>query len=275
MAALNQGGDLVGVQLLVLNKSLGKRVQDVDVCGKDGLGAFVAVVHEPLHFFINCNGRDFAVVLVLGDLTPKENLFFLYPKGKRTHTVTHAPLTDHLAGQFSCPFDIVAGTCGRVLENQLFRRSAAHVDVKIVDQVFPRIGVFFLHRKLLGNTQGHPAGNNRHLVNGISARKKLGHQRVAGLVVRGDFLFFVTDDHAAALGAHHDLVLGAFKVPHIHLDLVLPGSEKRRFVGQIGQVGTRKSGRAARQDRQIDIVGQRDVLGVNGQDAGAAAHIRA
>jgi hypothetical protein len=39
-------------------------------------------------------------------------------------------------------------------------------------------------------------------------------ERVAGLVIGGHLLLFLGHDHGAALGAHHDLVLGVLELLH-------------------------------------------------------------
>jgi hypothetical protein len=83
---------------------------------------------------------------------------------------------------------------------------------------------------------------------------------------------------AAALGhAHEDLVLGHLEVDH-ETSLsgpCLAGREQRRLVHQVLEVGARQAGRAARDDLEVDVLGQRHLLGVHLEDALAAAHVGA
>jgi hypothetical protein len=72
-------------------------------------------------------------------------------------------------------------------------------------------------------------------------------------VVRRVAPFVLVHDHAAALGTHHDLVLGFLEVLHIDQPLVAASGEQCRFVDQIGQIGTRKSGRSTGDDVCLDI----------------------
>jgi len=73
------------------------------------------------------------------------------------------------------------------------------------------------------------------------------------LVVSGVALLVLVHDHASALGAHHDLVLGLFEVLHVHQPLVGAGREQRRLVDQVGQIGAGKAGGAAGDDVRLDV----------------------
>ena len=98
-------------------------------------------------------------------------------------------------------------------------------------------------------------------------------ERVAGLVDGRDLLLLVVDDHRPALGAHQDLVLGELEVEHPDDLLVVARGVERRLVHQVGQVGAGEAGRAARQHVDVHVVGERDLLGVDGEDALAALHV--
>ena len=96
---------------------------------------------------------------------------------------------------------------------------------------------------------------------------------MTGLVIGGVALLFLGHDHGAALGAHHDLVLGALELLHGHRALVAARREQRRLVHQVGQIGARESRGAARDDRGLDVVAERHLAHVHFEDLLAAAHI--
>ncbi len=76
-----------------------------------------------------------------------------------------------------------------------------------------------------------------------------------------------------ALRAHDDLVLGALEVVHLHQALVAAGSEQRRFVHQVGEVGAGESGRAAGDDVGAHIGRHRHLAHVHVEDLLAAADV--
>ena len=88
-------------------------------------------------------------------------------------------------------------------------------------------------------------------------------QRVTGFVIGSRFLFVLGHDHRAPFGTHHDLVLGFLELEHRDEALALACRKKCRFVGEVREIGTRKSRRAARNRAQIDIGGKRQFLGVD------------
>ncbi len=93
-------------------------------------------------------------------------------------------------------------------------------------------------------------------------------------MISGIALLGVAHHHALALGAHQDLVLGELKIEH-HDDLaILSRGVERGFVHQVGQIGAGQAGCAAGQYAEIDVVAQRDLLGVHAQNGFAALHIR-
>ena len=60
---------------------------------------------------------------MLRDLAAQEDLLFLLAEGERTQPA-HAVFADHLACEFRCTLDVVAGTGGHLLEVRSPRRSA-------------------------------------------------------------------------------------------------------------------------------------------------------
>ena len=128
-------------------------------------------------------------------------------------------------------------------------------------------------RQLHGHAQRHAARDDRHLVQRIGVGQHGCHQRVAGFVISGVLLFGVAHHHRLALRAHQDLVLGELEVEH-HDDLaILARGIQRSLVHQVGQIGAGQARCAASQHREVHIVAQRNLLGVDPQDRFAARYI--
>ena len=140
--------------------------------------------------------------------------------------------------------------------------------------MFLRIGVFVIRRQLHRQTQCHTARNNRNFVNRISTRRHCRNQRVSRFVVRSIFLFLVGQDQGLALNAHQHFVLGHFKVGHQYEFAILACCPQSSFVGQAFEVRARESRCAARDDREIHVVGNRLFAGVHAKDFFAALHVR-
>ena len=74
-------------------------------------------------------------------------------------------------------------------------------------------------------------------MNGIRAGNTQRNQRVATFMVGGELLLFVGHRERAALGAHHDLVLGVFKFRARHQSLAAPGRQQCGFIDKICEIG--------------------------------------
>ena len=97
---------------------------------------------------------------------------------------------------------------------------------------------------------------------------------MTGLVVGRQLLLVLVHHHGLALGAHHDLVLGALELLHGHRATVGACGEERGLVDQVRQVRARETGRAARDDRGANVLGERKLPHVDLEDLLAAADIR-
>ena len=105
-------------------------------------------------------------------------------------------------------------------------------------------------------------------------RHRQADDRVTGLVIGGELLLLLVHDHRAALGAHHDLVLGALELVHRHGATVGARGEQRRLVDEVGEIGAGEARRAARDDLRLHVLGQRQLAHVHLEDLLAAAHVR-
>ena len=84
---------------------------------------------------------------------------------------------------------------------------------------------------------------------------------MARLVVGGVALVLVGHDHALALGAHEDLVLGLLEVDHLDPLLAGAGGVQGGLVAEVGQVGAGEAGGAAGDDLQVHVRGEGDLVG--------------
>ena len=94
------------------------------------------------------------------------------------------------------------------------------------------------------------------------------------LVVGGDSLFLLGEQHRFALGPHQDLVLGNLEIKHRYDFAVLPSRIQRSLIDHIGQVGAGKSRCATSQDGKINIVGKWNLAGMDAQNFFAPTNIR-
>ena len=103
---------------------------------------------------------------------------------------------------------------------------------------------------------------------------QLADNRVTGFVIGGVGFFFVRHDHGAALGAHHNFVTGLLKFFHAHHTAITASGKQRRFIDQVGQIGTGEARRATSDDTQLYAVINRYFARVNFKNLFATANIR-
>jgi hypothetical protein len=124
-----------------------------------------------------------------------------------------------------------------------------------------------------GDAESHAARNDGDLVDGVGVVAQDGDESVTGLVIRGDLLLFVGEQHRLALGAHEDLVFGDLKVVHGDLLAVDAGGVQGCFVDHIGQVGAGEAGCSASQNVEVDVFGDGNLFDVNAEYFFAATNV--
>ena len=87
----------------------------------------------------------------------------------------------------------------------------------------------------------------------VGLRHQLGNHRMTRFMVGSIALLVLRHHHAAALGAHHYLVLGFLEVFHVDQTFVGARCKQGRLVHQIGEIGTGKSRRSAGDDVGLDV----------------------
>src|SRR5205823_4490570 len=104
--------------------------QGFSILVENRFAALVPAEHKSANLFIDGNRSLFAVVTVLRDLAPEENLLFLFAERHRTKR-GHAELADHLARQFGSLLDIVTSARCDSSEEQFFSQTTTHHDSQL------------------------------------------------------------------------------------------------------------------------------------------------
>jgi hypothetical protein len=152
-----------------------------------------------------------------------------------------------------CTLKIIRSPGSHLVHEQFFGNPTSKKDSDGLKQALPILTVTILLGQLHGHTQSPAAGDDGYLVHWIGLCEALCHHSMARLMERCIATLFLRHHHGPALCAHHDLVLGALKVVHIHQALVAAGRKQSRFINQISQIRTSKSGATSRENHRIDV----------------------
>ena len=133
--------------------------------------------------------------------------------------------------------------------------------------------MLLINGKLLGESEGPAAGDDGDLVDRVRAGKHPRHEGVARLVIGGDPLLLFADDHALALGAHHDLVLGVLEVHHGDFFLAQAGRIERCLVDEVLDIGAGKSRGPACNHFPVDVLGNDGLAHVHLEDLFPSLHV--
>ncbi len=247
-------------------------MHDVLVGLEDGVGRLVGGVDEGANLGVDLLGGVVGEVAVLCDLAAEEDLLFLLAEGHRTE-FAHAELADHLASEFGGALDVAAGAGGHLLEEDLFGATTAHEGGEAGFEIVLGDGVLVFLGEVDGNAESHAAGDDGDLVERVGVLAQGGDEGVTGLVVGGDALLFVREEHGLALGTHHDLVLRYFEVVHVDRFAVVAGGGEGGLVDHVGEVGAGEARCATSEDVEVDVFGHGDLAGVNLEDFFAATDV--
>ena len=166
--------------------------------------------------------------------------------------VAHAELEHHLAGELGDPFEIVGGPVRDGAEDDLLGGASREKHLHQVEELLLRVQIAVLLRRVQRVAERAPARDDRHLLDGLRAADKMGHERVAGLVVGEDALLLLGDD-AALLEARHDplhCVIEVLLADVPHLDAA---GEDGGLVADVREVGARETRGLARDRLQVDV----------------------
>src|ERR1700749_300414 len=270
----DDAANLHGLERLAVEQSLCESNHRVAVLLDDVARAAVLLADDVLDLLVYLYGRVFREVAVLRYLAAEEDLLLLLAEGERPQ-VRHAVLADHRARQLRRTLDVVGRARRDASKEDLFGEAAAHQDGDLAEQVIFRVVVAVALWQLLRAAEGHAARDYRHLVDGVSVRHLQADERVTRLVIRGDALLLVCDDHRAALRAHQNFVLRQLEVRHVDDLLVVARGVQGCLVDEVREVCAGETGRAARDDGDVNVLAQRNLARVDFEYAFAIANVRA
>ena len=237
------------------------------------LGLPVGAIDEVAHFDVNLFCDFVAVVPFFADFASQEHQLFPFAEGARAEAGGHAVAFDHTEGGFGGAFDVVAGSGGNFVKDQLFGDPTPHHDAEHVLELVlgPEIPVFIGEQR--GVSTHVAAGDDADFVDAVGVGKQPGDEGMTGFVVGGHFFFALTDDAALAFGAGDHALDGFLKVGHEDAGLVLAGGQERGLIDQVGQVGATESGSLAGDDLNFDFIGQGFTCDVDFQDGAATDNV--
>ena len=175
-------------------------VEHVAVLDQDLPGLVVRELDQRAHLAVDLGGDRVGVVPLVAHRAAQERLVAAGAVLDGAELGAHAVLGDHGPGQRRGLLDVVAGTGGGLVEDELLGGPAAQRVRQGVDHLGAGLGVLVLGRQHQRVTERAAARQDRHLVHRRGVRQRPGDQRVAALVVGGDLLLVVAH-HAGARAA--------------------------------------------------------------------------
>src|SRR3989344_1236478 len=212
----------------------------------------MGALDEAARFRVDLRGRFFGIVLPRRDLATEEYHLLGFAEGHRTECFAHAVLHDEIARKLGRSLKIVRRAGRNVAKDKLLRNVTGHHHGDIGKELRLRLEALFLERKLQGIPARAAAAYDRNLLHRIGVLQACGHQRMTGLVVRGDLLFFVRDDAALAFGAEDHFLDRIEELLLADRFFVLPGRRDRRLVHKIRKVRSGEARGANRDAAQVD-----------------------
>src|ERR1700691_4168750 len=273
--ATDDAPDLVDREGLEFQQPLGQEMQLVNMRGQNLARRLLALLDDAANLVVDHLGGGVGDVLALGDGVAEEDLFLVLAVAQRAQLVAEAEFRDHAARQVGGAADVVGGAGGDLLgaEDHLLGDAAAEQARHHRFELHLRLAVFVAFGQEHGDAQRAAARDDGDLVQRFVAGDIEHDQGVAALVIGGQLLLVLGHDHGAALGAHHDLVLGLFELGHGDRALALARRHQRRLVDQIGEIGAGEARRAARDDARIDVGGERHLAHMHLENLLAADHV--
>ena len=105
----------------------------------------VALLDNAPDLSVDLNARAPGIVYFLRKISSQKNLFLFLTESHRPELFAHAPFAHHPPRQIRRFFDIIPSARCYVLEHELFRDAPAEQDDQVIEQIFPGIGILFVH----------------------------------------------------------------------------------------------------------------------------------
>src|SRR6266540_1240450 len=170
----------------------------------------------------------------------------------RGDPVAHAVLEHHRPGQLGDALEVVRSAVRHCAEDDLLGRPAGEEDFHQVEELILRVEVAVFLGCVERVAESVASRDDRNLLHGLRAADKVGHERVAALVIGQDPLLLLGDDTALLESCDHAL--------HRSVEIALPDllllrttREDRRLVADVGEIGARQPGGLPGDRLQIDV----------------------
>ena len=213
---------------------------------------------------------------MLSHRAAEKHFFFGIAVSHRPHGLGKSPSLNHQTRELGGALDVVGRAGGHFVlaKGQLLGDASAIQTGELTLQRGLAVRVLVLLGQEHRYSERPPAGNDAHLV----YRVMIGHQPaddgVTGFVKGSQALFRLAHHHRAALGAHHELVLGALEMLLKDLLAIFTSSKQGRLIDQVCQIGAGKTGSASGQYPGVYVGGVRHLAHVHLENLLAAAQIR-
>ena len=132
------------IQRLLLEQRTDQVVEDIPVLGEDVERLLVGVADQLGDLLVDDRGDLLGVVATVTDVAAQEGFGVAGTELDRPEPLGHPVLGHHGARHGGGLLDVVAGAGGRVVEDQLLGRPAAHHVRELVEQLGTGVGVLVL-----------------------------------------------------------------------------------------------------------------------------------
>ena len=177
-------------------------------------------------------------------------------------------------GKVRCLLDVVAGSgCGLAV-NDVLSHITAHAYHDAVHEISLFQGVLILLGKAYRKTQCPSVGYDRNLVEGVGILKIVVQQRVTCLMVCSGLLFICSHETAFTGNTENDLIPGLLVIGHGDGLPFVAGGKERRFIDQVGQVGTGGAGGCLCNPLKIDVITAFNLLRMDAENVKSFLDVR-
>ena len=190
----------------------------------------------------------------------------------RRDAVGHAPFEDHRPGDLGHLLEIVCGAVRDASEDDLLCGPAGEGDDHPVDQLLLRVEVAVLFGEIERVAEGVPARDDRDLLKLHRGAHQMGHERMAGFVIREDPALLLRQDLLLLEPGNHALER-CVEVSLAEIRVAAAAGEDRGLVADVGELRACEAARLARDLAEIDARGERLAARVHREDRDASLEI--
>ena len=269
--ALNDRHQLLTGDGLLLEQVTGNLIHQLPVVPDDGLGLLKAAVQNVLDLFVHQSGGLRSTVETI---TAVQILAANGGKAHNAEVVTHAEHGDHFSGQIGGALNVVGGSGGGGVEDDIFRSPAAQQGAElgidlflVVEELFLLWGLHGVAQRTLG------VGHDGDFGHRLGALLLGGHQSVTHLVISHQPLFLFGQHRALFLGAGDDHFKGHQQVVLVHRLAAHADRTQRGLVDQIGQICAHSAGGGLGDLVQVHVAVQPDLASVHLQRGQSARQV--